>query len=408
MKILMSLLLVCLILLVGVMPGASIAQSAPDGAPDLQLETLDSGQWVPGRALVFLRLADGRMLVGGRFNRAGPGITRDHLLRLRRDGTIDATFAPVFGGNGAVQVTALAIHGNAIYAGGFFETVNGATQRSVVRLRPDGSIEPAWTSPFTSAPGNQVAAIAASATGVYVGGDLLEQNAWGLVRLDPASGALDPGWIAQTQFSVTATPSAGNRGAVSALVAIDNDLIVGGQFGQIANTARTGVARLSQSAPVTVRAFNAGIGGLTSALALAGGHLYVGGNFFRSGTPTFSYLLRVDPLSGNPDPAWVPDLGSDVRALHAIGNMLHVGGTFSGRPPGGARLARIPMNGNGSVDAGWNPNASNTVLAIGDTCRGRLLAGGTFTTMSSLPRNGFASFTVPQVDCLFHGDFEVP
>ena len=398
--------MLCLFLLSGSLTGTLLAQTPPDATPDLRLETFDSNQWQPGRAFAILRQPDGRMLVGGRFNRANGGLARHALLRLEQNGAIDPTFAPVFAGGGTVQVTALAVRDNAIYAGGFFDTVNGATQRSLVKLRMDGSLDPAWNSPFTSAPANNVRALAVTPAGVFVGGDLSQNNAYGLLKVAAATGALDTGWIAQTQYSPTPTPGGGNRGDVAALRAIGDDLYVGGQFGQIAGSVRSGVARISQSAPVVVRAFDAAITGRVYALAAAGNRIYLGGDYFRNGAPGSSYLSRVDAGSGAWDAAWVPGIGSSVHALDVIGDVLYAGGTFNNQPAGSARLARISTL-NAAIDASWNPNANNTVLAIADSCRGRVLSGGEFLGMSGQPRNGFATFAVTHVDCIFYGDFEV-
>lgn len=382
------------------------AQTPPAATPDLRLEAFVSGVWEPGQLYVTLRQPDGRMLIGGRFGRADGGIPRSALLRLNRDGSIDTGFAPLLAGLSTVNVYALAVHGGAIYVGGFFETVNGVTMRSIVRLRMDGSSEPGWSSPFSSAAANQVQSIAVTVNGVYVGGDINEQDRYGLARLATATGALDPAWIAQTQFGVTGTPNGGNRGEVTAMIADGGDLIVAGQFSQIAGVARTGIARISQSAPVSVRAFDAQVSGRVDALQASGTQLYIGGTFFRS-NPAINYLNRIDAVSGAVDAGWAPNTTGSVDALRLIGDRLYVGGSFTNQPPGGARLLRIATNGNGAIDATFNPGANDTVLTLADTCRGNLLAGGTFTQMSGLFRNAFAAFPVPQIDCIFHGDFEV-
>ncbi len=382
------------------------AQVMPDPAPDLQLQNVSPGGTTAGQVFAMLRQPDGRVLVGGRFNRAAGGaLTRTALLRLERDGTIDPTFAPVFGGLSTIEVYALAASGGAIWAAGFFETVNGVTTRSVVRLRADGSIEPGWSSPFANAGGNQIHAVALAGQSLFLGGDTLDGDSWGLVRVDAATGVLDASWRAQTQFSPTATPSAGNRGEIRALRALGDDLIVAGQFGQVAGVARQGIARLSQSAPVAVRAFDAGISGRVDALWPAGNQIYIAGNFFHS-NPNINFAARIDATSGAFDPSWSTPVSGSIFAIHRIGDHVYLGGSFGNQPPGGARLARVSAT-NGTVDASFAPLADGTVLALADNCYGRLHAGGTFATVGAIARAGFAAITVPQLDCIFHGNFEL-
>ena len=386
--------------------GTASAQALPDAAPDLQLQNVLPSGTTAGQVYAMLRQSDGRVLVGGRFNRANGGaVTRTALLRLERDGSIDPTFAPVFGGLSTIEVYALAVSGGAIYAGGFFETVNGVTMRSVVRLRADGSIEPGFASPFSTASGNQIQAIALGGTGLFLGGDTLDGDSFGLVRLDAATGVLDAAWRAQLQFSPTATPIAGNRGEVTAMRALGDDLIVAGQFGQVAGVARQGIARVSQSAPVNVRAFNAGISGRVDALVPAGAQMYIAGNFFHS-NPNINYAARIDATTGAFDPSWITPISGAIFAMHRIGDHVYLGGSFSNQPPGGARLARVSVL-NGTLDGTFAPLANDSVLALADNCYGRLHVGGTFGTLGAIPRAGFAAVTVPQLDCIFHGNFEV-
>ena len=395
-----------LILLVASNFAPAFAATAPDPAPDLHAEKLLSGSWLPGEIMASARQADGKILLGGVFNRVSGSIARTHLLRLNRDGTLDADFAPVFFSDTAMQVSALATNGDAIYAGGIFLTVNGANRYSIVKLHLDGTLYTEWTSPFSNPSFNAVNAIVATEAGVFVAGDLLDHDAWGIARLDPATGAFDTAWSAQMQFSPTATPNSGNRGEGNALLAIGNDLIVGGSFGQIAGVARTGVARISQSAPVVVRAFDGGISGTVRALARSGNGLYVGGDFFRATPPGAGYLNRLNIDTGALDFNWSPDTFGSVYALHVVVDTLYAGGSFTAATTGGARLARFPLNGDGSVDQSWNPSVDDTVYALSDTCHGNLLVGGSFETISNATRYGMAAFGVPQIDCLFADGFE--
>ncbi|MFO1506132.1 MAG: delta-60 repeat domain-containing protein [Lysobacterales bacterium] len=382
------------------------AQTLPGPVPNLMPEVQQSGQWYPGTVSAMLRQRDGKILVGGSFMRVEGGVPRANLLRLNADGTLDEDFAPQIGGSGGtVGVYALAVWRDRIYVGGLLTNVNGANGNSIVRLHMDGTPDTTWVSPFSSTTYNQIWAIAVTPAGVFVGGDIQDHDAWGLARLSLEDGQFDPSWVAQTQASPTANPTAGNRGAVHALAVTGGDLLVGGGFRQIAGVERAGAARLSQSAPATVGAFDGNLNSdaVVYSLELDGDRVYLGGSIHLD---NIYYLARFDAGSGVLDSAWRPAIGSYAYSLHLDVDMLYVGGSFTNAVPGGARLLRIPVTGDGTIDTGWNPNASNTVYAIADNGYGLLVAGGSFVTMSGEARNGLAGFGVPENDIIFIDGFD--
>ena len=63
------------------------------------------------------------------------------MARLNQDGTLDATFNPRLGANGAVFAVVLQLDGKLVL-GGDFTTFNGLERNRIVRLNPDGSIDP--------------------------------------------------------------------------------------------------------------------------------------------------------------------------------------------------------------------------------------------------------------------------
>ncbi|KAB2660187.1 MAG: hypothetical protein DVB31_14555, partial [Verrucomicrobia bacterium] len=108
-----------------------------DGSPDPTFNYLEPGGY-PGRLLV---LPDGRVLLGGEFGPTVSGLPRSNLLRMMPDGTVDPDFAPAF--NAATYDMAVDIEGNYL-VGGSFTLVNGVSRPGLVRLRPDGSVDPGF------------------------------------------------------------------------------------------------------------------------------------------------------------------------------------------------------------------------------------------------------------------------
>ncbi len=396
---------------------AALAQVAPSANPNLQLLLPNpSGGFLAATVNATLRQPDGKVLVGGNFTQLADGTPRLRLLRLNVDGSLDTGFSPqVTSVSSACVVYSLAWANGSIYVGGTFDAVNGSTSPNVARLNPNGTTASGWNSPFTvGSPGQPIRALAATPSSLFLGGDIQLNNAFGLARLDAISGSWDFTWIAQTQNGdINNPPSGGSRGEVRSLLSAGADLLVGGDFLKIANVQAHGIARISQAAPVSVRAFDAGLSSSSyrvSALQEAGTKLYIGGTFFRAVAPFVAYLNRVDINTGLLDASWQPNTNGSVEALALDGSMLYVGGSFANSipPTGGNRLIRIPTTGNGAIDNAWNTTINDSVLSLTHDCHARIVAGGQFSTAGGQIRNGLAGFQTPSGECVFYSGFETP
>jgi hypothetical protein len=97
---------------------------------------------LPGSVNAIVRQSDGKVILGGDFLRAG-GVTRSHLARLDRDGTLDLSWSPTPSGG---AVNALAIAGTDIFVGGYFDGVGGEDRPYLVKLTAD------WAQPARVGP----------------------------------------------------------------------------------------------------------------------------------------------------------------------------------------------------------------------------------------------------------------
>lgn len=113
-----------------------------------------------------------RIVVGGTFTSVkssnGTTLNRSELLSFDpATGVVDTKFAPVFAGGEVTTVTA-APGGTAVFVGGKFQTVNGATQKRLVKINlSDGSINTTFK-PNVS--GSWVEDIQVLGSDLYVGG----------------------------------------------------------------------------------------------------------------------------------------------------------------------------------------------------------------------------------------------
>jgi uncharacterized delta-60 repeat protein len=69
------------------------------------------------------------------------------LIRLNMDGSLDSGFNSPNLDGGAVWTTPAVDEAGNIYLGGQFSTVNGNERKCIVRLLPDGSVDPQWIVP---------------------------------------------------------------------------------------------------------------------------------------------------------------------------------------------------------------------------------------------------------------------
>lgn len=121
----------------GVLNGVTVGRAVrlgPDGTRDPSFATAITG---------VIRTAalqpDGQIIVGGSF--ASPG--GENLARLRVDGSFDPGFAVGVGTNGTVWTVAIDASGRVV-AGGAFNVFAGAPRNFLVRLQPDGSVDPSF------------------------------------------------------------------------------------------------------------------------------------------------------------------------------------------------------------------------------------------------------------------------
>jgi uncharacterized delta-60 repeat protein len=83
--------------------------------------------------------SDGKILVGGAFSTYN-GNTRNRIVRLNTDGTIDNTFSIGTGFNGTIIDIKIQSDGKILMAG-FFTTYNGNSRNRIIRLNTDGTID---------------------------------------------------------------------------------------------------------------------------------------------------------------------------------------------------------------------------------------------------------------------------
>ena len=333
------------------------------------------------------RQPDGATLIGGNFARVGGN--QANLVRVTASGQFDSTFAPSTG-NRSVQALSIAGSGD-IFAG---------TSGALLKFTSSGARDTAFDTDGEVTLNGTIYAFAPQPDGLLVGGIFgtfggVSRHA--LVKLDPATGVVDPVWNAQIP----------NGGAVLAIQQdAAGDLYLGGSFGSVGGQPRQNLARITSTGALST-SWNAPANSIVWSLLLDGSALYAGGSFSSLGGSARQQIGRVDASTGALQP-WNPGGSSFAGTVRAIargqdgaifvgGDFLRMGGAFRSRA---AKLDPVT----GLADASWNPSFDGPVFAIlagyGDTPpRGPRLAnidqaitlGGDFEFAGPEPMSGFTA-----------------
>lgn len=134
-------------------------------------------------------------------------------------------------------------------------------------------------------------------------------------------------------------------------------------------------------------------GGVVYATALqADGKLLIGGSFGTVNGVTRNNVARLNG-DGSLDTGFNPNADNIVYAIAVQSDgKIVLGGAF-GTVGGTTRLRMARVNADGTLDTGFNPNVNNTVFAVAVQSSGDVLLGGLFTTVGGTGRNYMARVT---------------
>lgn len=363
-----------------------IARLNSDGTLDFTFLATDTGANLLINAAALQ--PDGKIVIGGNFTLIN-GITRNRIARLNSDGTLDTSFLAAGSGiNGEVFSLALQTDGKTVI-GGFFTSVNGAARNGIARLNSDGTHDASFLAAGAGV-NNSVFAIAIQADGRIVIGGLFtnvngtERN--GAARLNP-DGNLDMSFLA------------GGSGANAPLYAValqsDGRMIIGGAFTNFSGATRNGVARLNTNGSVDASflASGSGVNNIVRSAAIhSDGKVLIGGAFTTVNDVVRAGIARLDntgtldlPLAG------VGRNDVAVLAIQSDGKIL-IGGSFvnfSGTTRN--RIARLNID--GTLDTTFlasGSGANGDVSALAIQSDGKIVIGGSFTSVNGTARNRLA------------------
>lgn len=181
--------------------------------------------------------SDGRMILGGKFVKSH-GVTRNNIVKVKADGTVDTAFNPGTGFDNTVR--SIAVRGDGmIWVGGNFTKYNGVASKGVALLSAAG----VWDSRPARPDTTEVNWVGTSGSLMYLGGAFGKVGGipcGNLARLN-ANGTVD----------TTFLKGAGANGTVfGGAVLSDGSVLVVGAFSSYNGTARKGVVKLKSDGAV--------------------------------------------------------------------------------------------------------------------------------------------------------------
>lgn len=290
---------------------------------------------LPGYALA---VYGNRLIIGGFFNSAG-GVASPQIAAWN-----GSTYAPLGAGitGGFRRVNCLAVIGGLLYAGGTFTTAGGAPAANIATW--NGS---AWSA-LGSGTDNEVYCIAEYAGSVVVGG-----------RFAAAGGSARRGIAVWNGTSWSDFPGGQTSflGSVQTLTAESNILYVGGNFESLGSTAANDIAFWNGTSWNTM---NGGLGGVgVGAITRFNGQLVIAGHFSQAGGRQISNIATWSPTEGYLPLAQGLGLNANAAVVFA--------------EQGGPASLWI---GGGFVALGDNTTQSSYIARWGTTCPAEMTCDG--------------------------------
>ena len=327
--------------------------------------------------------SDDKIICGGTFTSYN-GTTRNRIIRLNVDGSLDSSFNVGTGFN--INVNAIAIQSDGkIICGGTFTSYNGTTINRIIRLNVDGSLDSSFNVGIGFS--STVNSIAIQSDGkIICGGGFGSYNGTMLrrvVRLN-SDGNLDLTFFPGPDFGLSNTV---NRIVIQS----DGKIIFGGTFTSFSFGYYYGIYSINSYGIRNYYYSHVEISSVYALVRQVDGKIVCGGSFesYNIGLST-AYVFGIVRFNsdGIVDSSFNAGSGLDINnggqilslAIQSDGKIICAGGfsTFNGI----SREDIVRLNPDGSVDSSFNcllSSVLSTIYKVVIQSDGKIIIGGNFT-----------------------------
>jgi uncharacterized delta-60 repeat protein len=334
--------------------------------------------------------ADGTIVIVGKFSFVN-SIARMNIARLLPVGAVDLNFNPVglfLNGDVPSSINILSNGKILVFTGGALPVNFPAGNSKIIRLNPNGTVDDTFTPPANLS--KVISYRVNGANEILIAGEFTETGvtSFKYARLS-AEGIVNS--FLGVNFAVGGSAS-------SLAVQVDGKIIVAGSFTQVNGVPRRNLARLNADGTLD-EAFNIGTGfdaSVQTVVLDSEGKILVGGNFTTYNGTARKALARLN-ADGSLDETFNAAIdGGTIYsiALQTDGKII-IGGFFNSIN-GQTRRSVARLNADGSLDASFNPLIQNdsTIRRVLIQSDGKIVIGGSFTTLGSPSRTNIARLNV--------------
>ncbi len=364
-------------------PRRSIARLNADGSLDTSFQLN-----VQGIVYSISLQPDGKILVGGAVALNLPTRQRLNFFRLNPNGSSDDAFNAGEGvHSGTVYSIALQTDGK-ILIGGNFDGINGFNRSGMLRINADGSWDSAFPAMVYGNSSEQgIYGIALQSDGkIVIAGDFDNVNETlrvGVARLN-ADGTVD------TSFNGGITSS--NRFVWGLALQPDNKIIICGFFSQINGVTKNKVARLNTNGSLDT-SFAAEIPtAIYTARTVrlqADGRILIGGAIGQINGTLVNNVARLFS-NGTVDTSFTAAPNGTVYNIIPTENPIVVGGFTKFNNKDSFGVSRTDGSGNRDDNFNVGTGTVGVVRKIVPLPDNKLIVGGEFTLFANSPRNNIA------------------
>lgn len=366
----------------------SITRFNTDGNIDLSFNKVNAAN---GEIRTSAVQSNGKIVIGGNFSGYHSEV-RNHIARLRENGTIDNSFNTGTGTNGIVTAVAVQPNNKIIIAGNFI-SYNNTGVPGIFRVNNNGSLDLS----FNAGTGvdNLIKSVSVQTDGkIIITGNFLTVNGTnhiGIARLN-ANGSVDASFIG---------PEFPNyyRDVYTSYTLPSGKILIGGNFEISSGSAsRSDFARLNSDGTLDTTFESSYSSSVRSISLLADGRIITaGGEERKAGHFGYGFVARHFSDGTWDNSFQTGNMLGETFPVYAArvldnGNIL-AAGHFTGYQ--GNNVSNIMLlDSLGTVDTNFVGSADATIFTTHLTADGKAIIAGAFNTYTGVARNGIARIVV--------------